>query len=224
MEPARDARAPTVAPEPLPRLPDRLRRRRPLPGMPQPARRHPSRARPPRRRPPRLRRLLRLGREARRPEPPRPAGDHRRRPAGRRLHRLLHRPHPRRALGDADVPGAEALPRGGGDPAADGALRRGQPRHPGDDARAHPAGGAAVARRGVPRPLRDRAAPSRAAGGASRRPAEAHRDRARGDRLGRALAQQVPREDRLRPRQATRLQRRRPRRDRRLPRAEAGRR
>jgi DNA polymerase IV len=40
----------------------------------------------------------------------RPAGDRRRRHARRRLHLLLHRAHPRRALGHADVQGAEACP------------------------------------------------------------------------------------------------------------------
>jgi DNA polymerase-4 len=45
----------------------------------------------------------------------RQARHHRRRQARRGLHRLLRRPHPRRALGHADVQGPEALPRRRGD-------------------------------------------------------------------------------------------------------------
>ena len=61
-------------------------------------------------RPCRLRRVLRHDREARRPFARRQAADRRRRQARRGLDRLLHRAHLRRALGDADVRGAAALP------------------------------------------------------------------------------------------------------------------
>ena len=138
-----------------------------------PACRSPRSARPPRARhardrPSRLRRLLRRGREARHPalrDRPVIVGGGAPR---RRRHRLLHRAHHRRPLGDADVQGAEALPRGGGGPPADGPLRRGRPRDARDDAGADAAGRAAVARRGLPRPLRHRAAAPRAARGAAR--------------------------------------------------------
>ena len=83
----------------------RHRRRRALPGLLLAAHPAPSRARHADHLPCRLRRLLRHHREARRPDARRQAADHRRRQARRGLDRLLHRPHLRRALGDADVRG-----------------------------------------------------------------------------------------------------------------------
>ena len=109
----------------LPRLPRRRRRARarcPACGSP--------RAAPPRRtrradhRACRLRRVLRHHREARRPVARRQAADHRRRQARRRLDRLLRRAHLRRALGDADVRGAAALPARHRRPPEHGEIRR----------------------------------------------------------------------------------------------------
>ena len=130
----------------------------PLPRLRLAAAHQPSRARPPRHRPYRLRRLLCLDREARRPVPARQAGDHRRRQARRRLDLLLHRPHLWRALGHADVQGAEGLPRRRRDQARHGEICRGRPPGPRADAGADAAGRAALDRRGLPRPLRHRTA------------------------------------------------------------------
>ena len=106
----------------------------------------------------RLRRVLRHDREARRSVARRQAGDHRRRQARRRVDRLLHRAHLRRALGDADVRGAAAVPARHHRPAQHGEIRRRRPRGARADAGADAAGRAAVDRRGFHRSLRHRAA------------------------------------------------------------------
>ena len=112
-------------------------------------------------RPCRLRRLLRRGRKARRPEPQRQAVDRRRlRPARRRRHLLLHRPDIRRALGDADVAGPGALSERRGAPARHGQICAGRARDSNADDGAHAAGRAAVDRRGFSRPQRLRADPT----------------------------------------------------------------
>jgi hypothetical protein len=106
---------------PLPRLPDDLRlRQRAAP----PAGRRASWPAPRTvtcavHRPHGLRRLFRQRGKARQPGAARPAGHRRRRPAGRRVDLLLSGADQGRPLGHADVPGAEALPRGGGGQAAD---------------------------------------------------------------------------------------------------------
>ena len=141
------------------------------------------------------------------PEPARQAADHRRRHPRRGLDLLLHRPAVRRALGDADVHGAKALPGCRRHPARHGEIRRASAAQiRAHDGRADAAGRAAVDRRGVPRPHRHRRRCTR------RSPAEvlarfAKRveDRDRRHHLGRPQPQQVPRQDRLRPRQAARL-------------------
>ena len=96
----------------LPRLPRRRRRRARAarPAARRASLRH-ARARHAHDRACRLRRLLRHDREARRPVARRQAADRRRRQARRGLDRLLCRAHLRRALGDADVRGAQALSR-----------------------------------------------------------------------------------------------------------------
>ena len=110
-------------------------------------------------RPCRLRRLLRHDREARRSLARRQAGDHRRRQARRRLDRLLHRAHLRRALGDADVQGAasSARMRRSSRPTWRNMSRVGREVRAAD-ARADAAGRAALDRRGVHGPVRHRAA------------------------------------------------------------------
>ena len=113
----------------LPRLPGRRRRQgHALPGLRLAAPAPPPRARRADHRPCRLRRVLRHDREARRSRPRRQAADHRRRQARRRLDRLLHRAHLRRALGDADVQGAAALPARRRRPARHGEIRPRRPR------------------------------------------------------------------------------------------------
>ena len=156
-------------------------------------------------RPYRLRRLLRHDREARRPVADRQAADRRRRQARRGLHLLLHRAHLRRALGHADVRGAAPLPSRDGDPAEHGEIRRGRPRSAQAHVRSDAAGRAALHRRGLPRPDRHRAPARherRQGAGALR---HAGRARSRHHRVGRPVRQQVPRQDRLRSRQAARL-------------------
>ena len=119
-------------------------------------------------RPYRLRRVLRHRRETRQSRDRRQARHHRRRQARRGVGGLLHRPHLRRALGDADVQGAGAVPAGGRDPARHGEIcqgrPRGAPRHAGADA----AGRAALDRRGLSRsgrhPARARHDPGQGAG------------------------------------------------------------
>ena len=127
-------------------------------------------------------------RKARQPRPARQARDHRRRPARRRLDRLLHRADQGRALGHADVPGAEALPRGRRRARPDGGLRRGLPPDPRDDGGSDPRHRAAVARRGVPRPHRHRAAARRAARRHAGPPRQTDAARARHHRLHRPVA------------------------------------
>ena len=105
----------------------------------------------------RLRRVLRHRREARQSRDRRQAGHHRRRQARRGLGRLLHLPHLRRALGDADVQGAGAVSVRGRDPARHGEICPGRPRGAPCHAGADAAGRAAVDRRGV---SRSRPAPS----------------------------------------------------------------
>jgi hypothetical protein len=149
----------------LPRLSCRCpRRRRALHRLRLAAGRPPSRTCPARHRPCRLRRLLCGDREARQPLAARPAPDRRRRPSRRRRHRLLHRPHLRGAIGDADVRGAAAVsPCGGGAP-GHGEIWPRRPRGARHDARPHPAGGAVIDRRSVSRSRRHRAPARHAAG------------------------------------------------------------
>ena len=197
----------------LPRLPPRrARRRRPLPRLRLAAAPAPSRARRARDRACRLRRLLRHHREARRSFARRQAGDRRRPQARRRAHRLLRRAHLRRALGDADVRGAAAVPARQRGAAGHGEIRARRPRGARPDARAHAAGRAGVDRRGVHRSVRHRAAArhDRRPRRSPALPREVERE-PRHHRLDRALLQQVPRQDRLRPRQAARLCGARPR-------------
>ena len=73
------------------------------------------------------------------------------------------------------------------------------------DERSHAAGRAGVDRRSVHGPLRHRAAARRAAGEDARRVRGARRARARHHGVDRAVLQQVPGQDRVRPRQAARL-------------------
>ena len=135
----------------------------------QPAACPPSGALPAASRAYRLRRLLRGGRKARQSGAEGQAGHHRRRQARRRLDRLLHRPHPRRALGHADVQGARSLPRGGRHPAGHGEICPRRPRGARHDAGADAAGRADLDRRGVSRSRRHRAAARPAAGAGARR-------------------------------------------------------
>ena len=123
----------------------------------------------------RPRRVLRVGRAARRPAPARPAGDRRRR-RGARVQ--LRGQASRRAHRDGRAAGAAALPRGRRGAAADARLLggeqgrfRGLPRH-------HAAGRGPLDRRGVPRRRR----PAQIVGPPSRSP----RGCARGWRRGRA--------------------------------------
>ncbi len=158
----------------------------------------------------RLRRVLRHRREARQSGYCRQARDHRRRQARRGVGRLLRLAHLWRALGDADVQGAGALPAGGRDPARHGEIcprrPRGAPRHADADA----AGGTAVDRRGVPGSFRHAARPrhdpGKGAGALCPRRRARHRDHG----VRRPVLQQVSGQDRLRSRQAARLCRPRP--------------
>ena len=145
----------------------------------QPAACAPPGALPAASRPYRLRRLLCGGREARQSGAEGQAGHHRRRQARRRLDRLLHRAHPRRALGHADVQGARSLPGGGRHPAGHGEICPRRPRGARHDAGADAAGRADLDRRGVSRPFRHRAAARPAAGDGAR---QTSRCRRKGDR------------------------------------------
>ena len=159
-------------------------------------------------RPYRLRRVLRHRREARQSRNRRQAGHHRRRQARRGVGGLLHRPHLRRALGDADVQGAGAVPVRDRDPARHGEICPGRPRGAPCHAGADAAGRAAVDRRGVSRsgrhPARPRHDPGKSAGAVRPRGRARHRHHG----FGRAVLQQVPGQDRLRHGQAARLCRR----------------
>ena len=161
-------------------------------------------------RPCRLRRLLRLDREARRSGARRQAGHRRRRRAARRRRDLLLcRPHLRRSLGDADGAGAGAL-----------SARGRSSSRTWRNMRASAARFASVMRRLTPlvEPLSIDEAFLDLTGceGAQRRRRGADagalrpRGRARGrrHRLGRPQLLQVPRQARLRSRQAARLFRR----------------
>ena len=109
-------------------------------------------------------RLLRVGRAARPARAAGPAGGgRRRRRPGRGGRRVLRGPGLRRALGDAVGAGPPAVPAGGVPRRAPRPLRRGERPGHGDLPRRHPAGRAAVARRGVPRRRR------RACAGSGRR-------------------------------------------------------
>ena len=101
--------------------------------------------------PRRPRRVLRLGRAARRPRAARPAGDRRRR---RGAGGELRGARPRRPHGDGRPPGAPALPRRDRGRAADVGVLRGQPRGVRRVRGAVAAGRGAVDRRGVPRRAR----------------------------------------------------------------------
>src|SRR5215469_11454482 len=123
-----------------------------------------SRARRARHRAYRLRRVLRHRREAR-PAGHRGAAGHCRRAAARRRARLLLCCAALRcALGDADVPGAGALPACRGDPAGHGEIPRCRPRGARRDAARDATRRAAVDRRGISRPDRYRAGQRRNAG------------------------------------------------------------
>ena len=108
-------------------------------------------------------------------------------------------------------------------PARHGQVCRRRPRGPRADDGAHAAGRAALDRRGLPRPDRHRAAARHQPGArcwrASRARVESEHRHHRVDRAGR---QQVPRQDRLRPRQAARLCRARRAEAAGLPRRQAG--
>ena len=137
--------------------------------------------------------------------------------------RLLHRAHLRRAFGDADVQGAQALPARHRHPAGHGQVRRRRPRGARADARADAAGRAALDRRGVHGPGRHRAAArhERRQGRWRALPRKVEREH-RHHGLDRARRQQVPGQDRLRSRQAARLCRARQGRGRGVPRRQAG--
>ena len=186
----------------VPRLPDDLRRGDAVPCLRPAPDRGASGAVRADHRASRLRRVLCECREAGRSFAPRPARHHRRGTAGRRVHRLLHRPDQGRALRDADVQGAEALPRGGGRAGPDGPLCGGVAAGPRDDGRADAHRGAAVARRGVPRSWRHAAAASCGACGDARAAGAADGAGAGDHGVHRAVAQQVPRQGGVRPRQA----------------------
>ena len=156
-------------------------------------------------------RVLRLGRAARRPGAARQAGRGRRRRAARRGHGgELRGARLRRALGDAGLPGAPAVPGAGLRAHPLRRLPGREPPDPRDLPRLHRPGRAALARRGLSRrhgaearhPLRDR---------------DRARDQARdprGDgphRLGGRVVQQVPGQGRLGHRQAGRPHRDPPR-------------
>ena len=213
----------------LPRLPARLRRGQlrgggePLPRLRLAAPHRPCRARRSRHRPYRLRRLLCQRREARQPLPEGQARHRRRRAARRGLGGLLHRPALWRALRHADVQGAGGLPQCRGRLSRHGEIFAGGRGDPRDDARAHAAGGAALHRRGLPRPRRHRRAASRQPGAQPGAPRAGGRAAHRGHRLHRPQLQQIPGQDRLGPRQAPRLRHDRARRGGRLPRPQAGR-
>ena len=183
----------------------------------------PCRARRSRHRPYRLRRLLCQRREARRSLPQGQAGHRRRRTARRRLGGLLHRPALWRALGHADVQGAGRLPQCRGRHPRHGEIFAGGRRDPRDDALPHPAGGAALHRRGLSRSRRDIRAASRQPGAQPGAPGAGGRAAHRRHRLHRPQLQQIPGQDRLGPRQAPRLRADRARRGGRLPRPQAGR-
>ena len=158
----------------------------------------------------RLRRLLRHNRKARRSRPRRPAVDRRRRQARRRRHLLLCRAHLRRALGHADVQGAGTLPACRGRQAEHGQICRRRPRGAQTDAGADAAGRAAVDRRSVSRPDRHRAPAWHDRGQSAGALCAASGKRSRHYDFGRAVGQQISRQDRLRHGQAARLCRARP--------------
>ena len=109
----------------------------------------------------RSRRVLRVGRAARRPDAARPAGDRRRaRWPGCGVGRELRSARVRCALGDADGPGPARVPAGRVRLAALRPLLGEEPRGDGDPRVGHAARRAAVDRRGVPRRAR-RAPPAR---------------------------------------------------------------
>ena len=120
-------------------------------------RRHPAagacRDREPRHRPRRLRCLLCLRREAR-PAGARPRAADRGpcRRTRRRRHGLLCRPHLRRPLGHADVPGPGAVPAGHGDRAGHGQVQARERADPGDLRVGHRRRRAGLAGRGLSRP------------------------------------------------------------------------
>ena len=132
--------------------------------------------------PHRLRRVLRHGRKARQSGYCRQAGHHRRRQARRGVGGVLHRPHLRRALGDADVQGPGALPACRRDPARHGEICPGRPRGAPCHAGADPAGRAVVDRRGVSgpgrHPARARHDPGQGAGALCPRDRARHRHHA----------------------------------------------
>ena len=171
----------------------------------------------------RLRCLLRDDREARRSNARRQAADHRRRQTRRRFHRLLCGAHLRHPFGDADVQGAQALPARDRADARHGEVRARRARGPQADAGTDPAGRAAVDRRGVHGPDRHRAAAPHEPGARARALRQARRERGRHHGVDRAFGQQVPRQDRLRPRQAARLRGARQGRGGRVPGAAPGR-
>ena len=181
-----------------------------------------SRTRAARDRPRRLRRLLRHDRKTRRSLPRRRAGHRRRRPPRRRRRGLLRRPHLRREVGDADVRGAAAVSARPRHPPQHGKVCPRRPRGSPVDAGLDAAGRAAVDRRSVPRPFRHRAAAWAVAGQGAGPLCRRCRKETRHHRLHRSLRQQVPRQDRLRPRQAAGLCGARLKRSAGIPGAEAG--
>ena len=169
-----------------------------------------------------LRRVLCHHREARRSDARRQTGDRRRPPARRRAHGLLRGTHLRRAIGDADVRGAAAVPACQRGAAGHGEIRRCRTRGARTHVRAHAAGRAGLDRRGLHGSVRHRAPARNVARQVARRLRRRRRAEPRDHGVDRALLQQVPRQDRLRSRQAARLCRARRRRGGRVPGAEAG--
>ena len=109
--------------------------------------------------------------------------------------------------GHADVQGARPLPRTGGGAPRHGQICPHRPRGPARDAGADAAGGAAVDRRGVSRSVRHRTHSRRDPGADAGAVRPRYPARHRHHRLGRPLLQQVPGQDRVRSRQASRLRR-----------------
>ena len=161
----------------MPRLPSCLRDRTPLPSLPVAARALAPGTLHPFHRPHGLRRLLCQRGKARQSRAAQQARDRRRRQARGRVHLLLHGADQGRAIGDADVQGAETLPRGGGRQAARRALRCRLEADPRLHGRADTEDRTAFAGRGIPRPLGHRTAPPGAACGPALPPPETDGDR-----------------------------------------------
>ena len=156
------------------------------------------------------------------PAPGRGAGHRRRRPARRRRRGVLRRPHLRREIGDADVRGVATVPAGTASSGPIWTNIPGRPRSAPDDAGADAACRTAVDRRGFPRSLRHRAAARHVARQGAGALCPRGRDQAAHHRLDRPVLQQIPRQGRLRPRQAAGLCGARRERSAGVPGAEAG--